>query len=82
LDGWIIGLIAGGVLLLCLMVLVGVVIKAASTTAQTAQAILVALEDVKASTAPLSKLRPFDPETMGPEVRFRTAMEEQRGKEG
>ena len=82
MDGWIIGLIAGAVLLLCLMVLVGVVIKAASTTAQTAQAILVALEDVKASTAPLSNLRPFDPETMGPEASTGITMEEQRGKDG
>jgi len=77
-DGWIIALVAGGVVLLCLVVLLGVVVKAAATTARTAQAVLVALDEVKASTAPLADLRPFDPATLGPE----RGAEELQGKEG
>ncbi|HSH61982.1 MAG TPA: hypothetical protein VK988_20500 [Acidimicrobiales bacterium] len=57
---------AGGVLLLGLVVVLSVVVKAAATTAETAQAILVALEDVKASTAPLQGLSQFDPEPLSP----------------
>jgi hypothetical protein len=68
LDGWIIGLVVGGVLLLGLVVVLRVVVKAAATTAETAQAILVALEDVKSSTAPLTNLRQFDPEMLRPDV--------------
>ena len=68
MDGWIIALLAGGVALVGLAVLLGVVVKSAATTAQTAQAVLDALEDIKASTAPLAQLGRFDPETMGPAV--------------
>ena len=68
MDAWIIGLVAGGVLLLVLVGVLRVVVKAAATTAETAQAILVALEDVKSSTASLGNLGQFDPETLGPSV--------------
>ena len=68
MDAWIIGLVAGGVLLLVLVGVLRVVVKAAAMTAETAQAILVALEDVKSSTAPLANLGQFDPETLGPPV--------------
>ena len=90
MDGWIIGLVAGGALLLVLVLLLGVVTKAAATTAQTAQAVLVALEDVKASTAPVNNLGQFDPETQfPPETQSPPGtpgagvnMEQQNGKEG
>ena len=88
MDGWIIGLVAGGVLLLGLVLLLAVVMKAAATTAQTAQAVLVALEDVKASTAPMSNavnnLGQFDPEAPSPPETpgAGVSMEQQNGKEG
>ena len=90
MDAWIIGLVAGAVLLLVLVVVLRVVVKAAATTAETAQAILVALEDVKSRTAPLSDLGQFDPETLGPSVSPNgtpavepsAGAEEQREKEG
>ena len=68
MDGWIIGLVVGGVLLLGLVMVLRVVVKAAATTAETAQAILVALENVKSSTAPLTNLGQFDPELLRPNV--------------
>ena len=94
MDGWIIGLLAGGALLLVLVLLLVVVMKAAATTAETAQAVLVALEDVKASTAPMNNavnnLGQFDPETQfPPETQSPPEtpgagvnMEQQNGKEG
>ena len=71
MDGWFIGLLAGAVVLVLLVVLLGVVVKAAERTAATAQAVLVALEEVKANTAPLAALGSFEPETgptAGPET--------------
>ncbi len=88
MDGWTIGLVAGGALLLGLVVLFGVVVKAAATTARTAQAILMALEEVKASTAPLSDLRQFDPDGTvasgngAGAVNPGAGTEERQGKEG
>lgn len=67
MDGWIIGLVAGGLVLVALMVLLGVVVKSAATTAQTAQAVLDALEEIKATTAPLADLRALDMEVLEPE---------------
>ncbi len=88
MDGWIIGLVAGGVLLLGLVVVLRVVVKAAATTADTAQAILVALEDVRTSTAPLNSLRQFDPDPQLPggngagAVNSDAEAEEHREKDG
>ncbi len=84
MDGWIIGLVAGGALLLVLVLLLVVVMKAAATTAQTAQAVLVALEDVKASTASVNNFGQFDPETQSPPETLGAgvSMEQQNGKEG
>ena len=94
MDGWIIGLVAGGALLLVLVLLLVVVMKAAATTAETAQAVLVALEDVKASTAPMNNavndFGQFDPATQFPPEDPVTSgdpgagvnMEQQNGKEG
>ncbi|MDP8975320.1 MAG: hypothetical protein M3N28_02935 [Actinomycetota bacterium] len=45
-----------------LVLVLRVVLKAAATTAETAQAILIALEEVRASTAPLNSLGQFDPD--------------------
>jgi len=50
------------VVMVLLVVLLGVVVKSAATTATTAQAVLDALEEVKASTAPLAELRSFESE--------------------
>ena len=61
MDGWFIGLLAGAVVLVLLVVLLGVVVKAAERTAATAEAVLAALEEVKANTAPLAALGSFDP---------------------
>ena len=62
MDGWIIALVAGMVVIVLFVVLLGAVVKAATTTATTAQAVLTALEEIKATTAPLAGLRSFDPE--------------------
>ena len=93
MDAWIIGLVAGGVLFLVLVGVLRVVVKAAATTAETARAVLVALEDIKASTAPLAQLRRLDPEAVAPESEAGptgngaraepgTGAEEQRGTQG
>ena len=55
-----IGLLAGGAVLVLMVVLMGVVVKAAARTAATARAVLVALEELKANTAPLADLRSPD----------------------
>ncbi len=52
-----IGLLAGGAVLVLMVVLLSVVLKAAARTAATAQAVLVALEEVKANMAPLAELQ-------------------------
>ena len=49
-----IGLVAGAVVLVLMVVLLSVVVKVASRTADTAQQVLVALEELKANTAPLA----------------------------
>ncbi len=50
-------MLAGGAVLVLMVVLLGVVVKAATRTAATAQAVLVALEEVKANMAPLAELQ-------------------------
>ncbi len=54
MDPWIIGLVAGAVVLVLMVVLLSVVVKVAARTADTAQQVLVALEELKANTAPLA----------------------------
>ena len=66
MDGWIVGLVAGGAALLLIVVLLGVVVKAATRTAETAKAVLVALEEVKANMAPLAELGARDFDVGGP----------------
>ena len=56
MDGWFIGLLAGALALVLLVVLLGAVVKAATRTAATAEAVLAALDEVKANTAPLAAL--------------------------
>lgn len=68
MDAWIIGLLVGGVVLGGLVVLLGIVVKSAATTAETAKAVLAALEDVRANTAPLASLADFDPESLAPHL--------------
>ncbi len=51
-----IGLLAGGAVLVLMVVLLSVVVRVAARTAATAQAVLVALDELKANTAPLSDL--------------------------
>ncbi len=80
MDGWIIGLVVGGVLLLGLVVVLRVVVKAAATTAETAQAILVALEDLRSTTAPLAQLGRLDPETLGPELSGENRLQSRNGE--
>jgi type II secretory pathway component PulM len=88
MNGWIIGLVAGGVLLLVLVVLLGVVVKAAATTAKTAQAVLAAMEEVRANTAALAELGELDLEALGavgngaPADNRGTGPEEQRREQG
>jgi type II secretory pathway component PulM len=66
MDGWIIGLVAGMVVLLVLVVVLRVVVKAATETATTAQAVLTAVEEIKANTAALGGLRAFADEAEAP----------------
>ncbi len=56
MDGWFIGLLAGALVLVLLVVLLSVVVRAAAPTAATAQAVLAALDEVKANTAALAAL--------------------------
>ncbi len=56
MDGWVIGLLAGGAVLVVMVVLLGVVVKAAARTAATAQEVLIALEELKATMAPPADL--------------------------
>ena len=56
MDGWFIGLLAGALLLVVLVVLLSVEVKAAARTAATAEAVLAALDEVKVNTAPLAAL--------------------------
>ncbi len=51
-----IGLLAGAAVLVLMVVLLGVVVKVAGRTAATAQEVLIALEELKAKTAPVADL--------------------------
>ena len=62
MDGWIIGLVAGMVVIVVLVVALRVVVKAATATATTAQAVLTAVEEIKANTAALAGLPALDDE--------------------
>ncbi len=50
MDGWTIGLLIGGAAIVLLLVLMVVVVRTASKVASRAEAVLVALEDVRAKT--------------------------------
>ncbi len=56
MDGWTIGLLIGGVGIVLVLALMAVVMLVASKTARNAQAVLVALEDVRAKIEAASSL--------------------------
>ena len=56
MDGWTIGLIVGGLLVVLLLALTAVVVSAAARVGRQVHEVLVALEDVRSKTEALAEL--------------------------
>ena len=56
MDGWTIGLIVGGVLIVLLLALTAVVVAAAARVGRQVNEVMVALEDVRSKTEALAEL--------------------------
>jgi hypothetical protein len=68
MDGWLVALLAGMVVLVLLTVLLGIVVRAAARTVETSQAILVAREEVRARTEGLAELQALATRRTGPDT--------------
>ncbi len=82
MDGWTIGLVIGGAVIVLLLVLMTVVVRAAARVATQVQEVLVALEDVRAKTDGLATLDRMGDATITDGAVTRPVPDEKAGGEG
>lgn len=79
MDGWTIGLIVGGALVVLLMVLTAMVVSAAARVGRQVHEVMVALEDVRSKTEALADLERIGDATVPDGAAGRAPEGEERG---